>query len=288
MPESSQYLTTKEVAALMRVKERKIYDLVARGDIPYSKTTGKLLFSKDAVLAWINKDSLPVGKTQLTISGSHDPLFEAVLRYTGADIATLWNGSSAGLEQVAEGQASAALLHIFSPLDHGWNIDAVKANCTKKNVVLLHWANRTRGLVMTPPAAENVISLSAIRPWRLSQRQAGAGAQILFDYLLAEAGLKKDQLDLATACHTELESVLTLLEGQADIAFGLQHFAAKYNLAFLPLVTESVDILVDRKMVFEPAFQALLAFCHTDTVTELASGFDSYDIAGLGQVRFNA
>ena len=70
--------------------------------------------------------------------------------------------------------------------------------------------------------------------WRLSQRQAGTGAQILFDYLLAEAGLKKDQLDLGVACHTELESVLTLLEGQADIAFGLQHFAAKYNLAFLP------------------------------------------------------
>ena len=136
MSESSLYLTTREVAALMRVKERKIYDLVARGDIPYSKTTGKLLFPKDAVLAWIDKDSLPVGKTKLTISGSHDPLFEAVLRHTGADIATIWNGSGAGLEQVAEGQASAALLHIYCPSDHSWNIDAVKANCTQKDVAL--------------------------------------------------------------------------------------------------------------------------------------------------------
>ena len=288
MPESSQYLTTREVAALIRVKERKIYDLVARGSIPYSKTTGKLLFSKDAVLAWINKDSLPSGKIQLTISGSHDPLLEAVLRQTGTDIATLWNGSSAGLERVAEGQASASVLHIFCPADHSWNIDAVAAACAEKDVVLLHWANRCRGLVMTPSAAENVTSLSAIRPWRLSQRQAGTGAQILFDYLLAEAGVKKDQLDLGVACHTELETVLTLLEGQADIAFGLQYFAAKYNLAFLPLVTESVDILVDRKMVFEPAFQTLLAFCHTDSFTELVSDFDGYDTAGLGEVRFNA
>ena len=60
-------MTTREVAALMRVKERKIYDLVAKGDIPVSKTTGKLLFPKDAVLAWIAKDSLPADKTQLTI-----------------------------------------------------------------------------------------------------------------------------------------------------------------------------------------------------------------------------
>ncbi len=288
MPETSQYMTTREVAALMRVKERKIYDLVAKGDIPFSKTTGKLLFPKDAVLAWINKDSLPAGNIQLTISGSHDPLFETVLRQTGIDIATLWNGSTAGLERVVKGQASASILHIFYPADYSWNIHAVRVACAEKDVVLLHWANRSRGLVMTTSAAESVTSLSAIRPWRLSQRQAGTGAQILFDYLLAEAGLKKDQLDLGVACHTELESVLTLLEGQADIAFGLQHFAAKYNLAFLPLVTESVDILIDRKMVFEPAFQALLTFCHTKSFTELVSGFEGYDTTGLGEVRFNA
>ena len=40
MPETSQYMTTREVAALMRVKERKIYDLVAKGNIPVSKKTG--------------------------------------------------------------------------------------------------------------------------------------------------------------------------------------------------------------------------------------------------------
>ena len=96
MPETSQYLTTREVAALMRVKERKIYDLVAKGDIPFSKTTGKLLFPKDAVLAWIDKDSLPADKTQLTISGSHDPLFETVLRQTGIDIATLMEWKHCG------------------------------------------------------------------------------------------------------------------------------------------------------------------------------------------------
>ena len=288
MPETNQYMTTREVAALMRVKERKIYDLVAKGDIPVSKTTGKLLFPKDAVLAWIAKDSPPADKTQLTISGSHDPLFETVLRQTGIDIATLWNGSTAGLERVIKGQASASVLHIFCPVEQSWNIDVVKAACAEKNVVLLHWANRSRGLVMTTSAAENVSSLSAILPWRLSQRQAGTGAQILFDHLLAEAGLKKDELDLGVACHTELEAVLTLLEGQADIAFGLEHFAVKYNLAFLPLVSESVDILVDRKMVFEPAFQTLLAFCHSDSFTELLSGFDGYDTTGLGQVRFNA
>ena len=282
-----EYLTTKEVAALMRVKQRKVYDLVARSDIPFSKTTGKLLFPKDAVLAWINKDHEPARPGQQTISGSHDPLLEAVLRQSGAEIATIWNGSSSGLELVSSGRASAAVLHIFSPDDHSWNLRAVEAACTDKDVVLLHWAKRTRGLVMNKASADQVTSLADIQPFRLSRRQPGAGAQILFDCLLEEAGLAQNRLHQTEAFHTELDSVLALLEGQADIAFGLQHLASRYDLAFLPLITEYVDIVVDRRMVFEPAFQSLLAFCRTAAFTALAGRFDGYDISYLGDVRLN-
>tara|TARA_Y100000589_G_C27143589_1_gene625820 strand:+ start:22 stop:888 length:867 start_codon:yes stop_codon:yes gene_type:complete len=288
MLETSQFLTTREVAALMRVKERRIYDLVARGDIPFSKTTGKLLFPKEAVLDWINKDSIITGKGQLTITGSHDPLLEAVLRQTSIDIATMWNGSSAGLERVASGKASAAVIHIFCPAFRSWNIEPVKTTCADKDVVLLHWAKRSRGLVMKPFVALHVSSLSAIRPYRLSQRQKGAGAQILFEHLLDEASIRTEQLELTATCHTELESVLALLEGKADIAFGLEHYAIKYNLEFLPLINESVDILVNRKMVFEPAFQTLLAFCKTDSFKELEGAFHGYDTSRLGEVSFNA
>ncbi len=45
------YLTTKEVADLLRLKERKVYDLVAEGGIPCVRATGKLLFPRDLVEA---------------------------------------------------------------------------------------------------------------------------------------------------------------------------------------------------------------------------------------------
>ena len=53
-PETSpRYLTTKEVAALLRVRERKVYDLAAAGGIPHRRITGKLLFPRAEILAWI-------------------------------------------------------------------------------------------------------------------------------------------------------------------------------------------------------------------------------------------
>jgi putative molybdopterin biosynthesis protein len=40
----ADFLTTKEVAELLRIKERTVYDLVKEGSIPASRVTGKLLF----------------------------------------------------------------------------------------------------------------------------------------------------------------------------------------------------------------------------------------------------
>ena len=47
----ADFLTTKEVAELLRIKERTIYDLVKEGSIPVSRVTGKLLFPRELVEA---------------------------------------------------------------------------------------------------------------------------------------------------------------------------------------------------------------------------------------------
>ena len=48
-----EFLTTKEVAELLRIKERKLYDLVSAQEIPCVKATGKLLFPRRLIDAWL-------------------------------------------------------------------------------------------------------------------------------------------------------------------------------------------------------------------------------------------
>lgn len=50
---SSPLMTTGEVADYLRVKERTIYEMVARQTIPFSRATGKLLFPRRLVDAWL-------------------------------------------------------------------------------------------------------------------------------------------------------------------------------------------------------------------------------------------
>lgn len=53
------YLTVPEVAALLRVKPRTIYEMVAQKRIPFRKPPGSniLRFDRDEIVAWLkNKD----------------------------------------------------------------------------------------------------------------------------------------------------------------------------------------------------------------------------------------
>ena len=42
----SDYFTTEELADFLRIKSRKVYDLVSKDLVPHSRVMGKLLFSK--------------------------------------------------------------------------------------------------------------------------------------------------------------------------------------------------------------------------------------------------
>ena len=48
----SDYLTTRELAELLRLGERKVYDLASSGEIPCVRATGKLLFPRAEITAW--------------------------------------------------------------------------------------------------------------------------------------------------------------------------------------------------------------------------------------------
>ncbi|HEY9549058.1 MAG TPA: helix-turn-helix domain-containing protein, partial [Kiloniellaceae bacterium] len=84
------FLTTREVAELLRVKERKVYDLAAAGDIPCRRVTGKLLFPRAEIEAWLARGSTAATSRVLPaniVAGSHDPLLDWAMRESGSGLA---------------------------------------------------------------------------------------------------------------------------------------------------------------------------------------------------------
>ncbi len=289
MPE---YLTTREVAELLRIKERKVYDLASSGALACSRATGKLLFPEEAVRALLAENSSQngIGVTAVrpnVFLGSHDPLLEWALRQSECGLATYFDGSSDGLDRFARHEGVATGLHIRDDDGPGWNLAAVRTACAHQPVVLVEWAKRQRGLILGPQVTRPVAGLDDLAGLRLVPRQSTAGAQKLFDDLLEREQIDLSDVDQVEPARTEVDAATTVLEGKADVAFGLASVAAIHRLRFVPIVEERFDLLVDRRAWFEEAFQRFWQFCGTDALRARADELEGCDIAQLGTIHFN-
>ncbi len=288
----AEYLTTKELADLLRIKERKVYDLAASGEVPCSKAMGKLLFPRDAVQAWLAERSsgferFAVKPLPNVFLGSHDPLLEWALRESRCGIATYFDGSTDGLARFASREGVATGLHLYDPATDSWNQRLVAEQFAAMPVVLVGWAKRQRGLIVSEKQKKQIGSIAELKGHRVTPRQPESGAQALFSHLLARAGLSPDDLEMTPPARTEADAALAVREGKADSAFGLASLAAQYRLPFVPLIEEQFDILVDRRAWFLPPMQSFLDFCRSGTFLARARELAGYDVSQFGRVYFN-
>lgn len=285
------FLTTRELADLLRIKERKVYDLASSGEVPCVRAVGKLLFPRAEVEAWLAASgSGPETRPEplpAILAGSHDPLLDWALRESGSGLAAFMDGSMDGLDRLARRQAAVAGLHLHEP-GGGWNVAAVAAAMPAAPVVVVEFARRDRGLILAPGLTGQVTSLAGLAGKRFARRQPGAASQRLFEHLAGETGL-----DLAalpgpeSPARSEADVALIVAEGKADCAFGLACMARQFRLGFVPIISERYDLAIWRHAWFEPPFQRLLEFMHGNQFAAKAEEMTGYDISGLGQVHYN-
>ncbi len=293
----SEYFTTRELAALLRVKERKVYDLVSEKAVPVRRVTGKLLFPKREVEAWIaaggaQRDAgprgLPTPDAPSIIAGGHDPLLEWALKESRSGIAALLDGALDGLERMTAHGCLATGLHIPGDAAGEWNTAAVRAAMGDEPVVLIEWAKRTRGLIYRPSVAGAVTKFADIGELRFQARQPEAGSELILSALLSKEGLERSDLNIVEAIErSETDLAMAVAAGRADVGLGIEAVARQFGLGFTPFVVERFDLLVWRKAFFDPPFQKLMRFCLQESFRNRAEALGGYDCSEFGTVHFN-
>lgn len=287
-------MTTHEVAAYLRVKERRVYELVRGQQIPFTRVTGRLLFSRALIDRWMAAGTARIGDTGAgrppVIAGSRDPLLDWAARESGSGLAVIAGGSLDGLRRFARGEAMLASLHLYDPASGDWNAAWVEREAPELPCVLIEFARREQGLIVPPG---NPLGLAKVgdlvrKRARFIRRQPGAGARELLDHLLREAGIDPERPSYAPeTASTGQEVGQAVLDNRADVGLATRAVARLFHLDFVPLATERFDLLVGRRDYFEPPVQKLLAFARTEACRAKAKAMTGYDLAGLGTVRYN-
>ena len=292
-----ELMTTKEVAAYLRIKERKVYELVSARRIPCSRVAGKWLFPKVLIDLWVVQNSAGNSTRNAAldrppiVGGSHDPLLEWCVRESGCELATMFNGSLDGLQRFANATVLCCGLHVFDPdmADYNWPI--ARHTLAGLDIVLIEWAWRAQGLIVAAGNPHNIRGLADLQTGavRLVGRQEGAGSRLLFEHLLRQQHLEPATLHfIAPPMRSETELALAIRDGKAEAGFGIAAVARQCRVDFVPLHRERYDLVIRRWEYFEPPFQRLLAFTRTTRFVEKAAEFGGYDIARVGHVTYNS
>lgn len=290
------WLTTEEAAGYVRLKERKLYELVAQGAVPCTKVSGKWLFPRAGLDRWLEAglarpEGLEPAPPPPIVGGSQDSLLELAIRESGCGLALLAEGSQAGLDRLLRNEVAIAALHLHAtPDDDAANLVAIRAEAALHDAVVLNFARREQGLLLAPgnPLGLDGLGSAIAKGARFAQRQRGAGAQLLLQSLLERAGVGSGKMVAAEGvCATGQDLALAIRNGRADCGVAARAIATAFGLEFLPLVWEHVDLVMRRRTYFEHGPQKLLAWMRGSDMASRAKEFGGYDLSMSGAVRLN-
>lgn len=291
-----ELLTTAEAADYLRLRERKLYELVAERMVPCTKVTGKWLFPRADLDRWLlagmarPHGAIPADPPPI-IGGSHDPLLQWALSEARAGLAIMPEGSEAGYQRFLAGKVVAAAIHFhdLDDPDQDANPARMRAERALYDAVLVGFARREQGLLTAPgnPLGLGGLTDASERQARVVMRPEGAGAQQLLLALLRRDGLSPDDLRHPYQAPTGPDVAQAIRAGRGDCGIATRAVALAAGLDFVPLCTERFDLVMRQRDYFRPPLQTLLRLFADPAFAARAAELGGLDVSEAGAIRWS-
>ncbi len=234
---------------------------------------------------------LKVIQNTVVAVGSHDNTLDVL-----ADLIRIKNcritlssshvGSMGGLMAVKKGMCHMAGTHLLDEIDGSYNISYVKQYLPDVRVKLIHLVDRDQGLMVKPGNPKNIQEIQDLsrKDVVFINRQRGSGTRILLDFKLKQAGISPDAvMGYANEEFTHMAVAAAVASGSADAGLGIYAAARALKLDFIPMVTESYDLLIPEYFINSDLIQLVL-----DVITSDAFKFRVRDLGGYHVARTGA
>jgi len=244
----------------------------------------------ERVTARLLRPRAAIERTLLAV-GSHDVAVDVLagaLAGRGLELVSANVGSIAGLVALRARAAHVAGTHAIDPSDGSYNVGAVRRYGPREAVALVHFAQREQGLMV---ARGNPLGLAGVGDVartgaRFVNRQKDAGTRMLFDLLLARAGVAT----AAIAGYERLEfthvaAAALVADGSADAALGIRAAAVALGCDFVPLAHEPYELALPAASLDEPRIALLLEALRSSGVRAQIDALPGYDARASGTIR---
>ncbi|WP_456369715.1 substrate-binding domain-containing protein [Thermodesulfatator atlanticus] len=295
------YLTTKEVAALLDVNEKIVYQLINEKGLPATKVTGKWLFPRHLVEKWLEKHvvnhpgkALDFEAELVIVIGSNDLLLERTLslynKRHAKSVAVFGSvGSLRGIWALKDGLCHIATAHLLESDEKNYNFAYLREHFGEFLPVVVNFCFREQGLLVAPGNPKNIKSLKDLTRDDITyaNRPKGTGTRVLLEHELKKLGVSFQKIrGFENEFNTHLEVGLEVLSGRADTGLAIRAIAKLLGLDFIPIKRERYDLLIPKDTFFQKNIQKLLGLLQEEDFKRLAVELTGYDVSQAGRIVF--
>ena len=179
--------------------------------------------------------------------------------------------------------------HLLDPEDGSYNQSYVKKYLPGIPVKAVNLVMREQGLILAKGNPDQIRSLSDLADKKLPfiNRQAGSGTRILLDYKLKELKISPgDIVGYENDEYTHMSVAVAVLSGRAAAGLGIRAAAIALNLDFIPVVTESYDLIIPEVYLDLPHVKVLLDTIRSAEFKARVLALGGYGVEKTGQVLF--
>lgn len=190
---------------------------------------------------------------EIAVAGCDPAIFLAgeYLRRRGEQTTVVgWTmGSAAAVEALKRREVHVAGLHVVDPKSGESNLPYLRRHLKREDYTVITFASWEQGILVHSSNPKGIQSVSdfARKDVNLVNREAGAGARLLLDQLLARAGIKGAQIKgYQRTVGSHMEVARLVAEDQVDAGLGIRSVAQLLGLGFVPLQEERYDLVVPK------------------------------------------
>lgn len=286
-------LTTKELAGLLRLNEKKVYQLVKEGDIPHVRIAGKWLFPERHVTRWIDENVQR--ERDILIVGSNDVLMEKLVllysqeNFPGSVAFYSSMGSSRGVHALSLKKGQVCCTHLLDMETGEYNLPFLDRVLSGQRYVVVNLWRRKQGLIvkkgnpMGLRGLEDVVEKGA----KFINRNEGSGTRVLLEYLIREKGLnERDITGFNEEVDSHMDAALKVFFGEADAGLGIEYVTYPLGLDFLPLKEEMFDLVIPGELWSTSVIKGFMDYVSPARITRLSKNLPGYNLKDTGKIRF--
>ena len=230
-------------------------------------------------------------KNQITSIGSHDLILDVLndvfnqkdYPYT---LSSTHVGSYSGLIALKNEETLIAPIHLLAE-DGTYNIEIIEALFKGEKMALIKGVKRKQVLAYAKGNPLEIGNVADIihKNLKYVNRQKGSGTAVLFDYLLKENNLDKNDIigyDFIMPSHFNVGAAIK--SKTADCGLIIKSIAEVMELDYFEVMAEDYDFVLYEKDLELPQIKNLIEILQADFFKEKLQQFDCYETADSGKV----